>query len=147
MVYGRSDKNYDFRRFKTISVFGNETRNNIINMSTANDLQDQLLRYVNEFKSKARPQNPESKKVKEYVLNSARALLKGTEMLFKTFESVILLKPEELKKGKGLKILTRKQMLQRLPIALAQIKAGNNPESLLNEIRQIIYSLHQSKNY
>ena len=45
--------------------------------------------------------------------------------------------------GKGLKILTSKQMLQRLPIALAQ--AGNNSESLLNEIRQIIYSLYQSK--
>ena len=48
-------------------------------------------------------------------------------------------------KGKGLKILTPKQMLQRLPIALAQVKAGNNSESLLNEIRQIVYSLYQSK--
>ena len=48
-------------------------------------------------------------------------------------------------KGKGLKILTPKQMLQRLPIALAQVKTGNNSESLLNEIRQIVYSLHQSK--
>ena len=47
--------------------------------------------------------------------------------------------------GKGLKILTPKQMLQRLPIALAQVKAGNNSESLLNEIRQIVYSLYQSK--
>ena len=36
-------------------------------------------------------------------------------------------------------------MLQRLPIALAQVKAGNNAENLLNEIRQIIYSLYQSK--
>ena len=44
-----------------------------------------------------------------------------------------------------LKILTPKQMLQRLPIALAQVKADNNSESLLNEIRQIIYSLYQSK--
>ena len=48
-------------------------------------------------------------------------------------------------KGKGLKILTPKQMLQRLPIALAQVKAGNNSESLLNEIRQIVYCLCQSK--
>ena len=47
--------------------------------------------------------------------------------------------------GTGLKILTSKQMLQRLPIALAQVKAGNNSENLLNEIRQIIYSLYQSK--
>ena len=48
-------------------------------------------------------------------------------------------------KGTGLKILTPKQMLQRLPIALAQVKAGNNSENLLNEIRQIIYSLYQAK--
>ena len=48
-------------------------------------------------------------------------------------------------KGTGLKILTPKQMLQRLPIALAQVKTGNNSESLLNEIRQNVYSLYQSK--
>ena len=48
-------------------------------------------------------------------------------------------------KGAGLKILTPKQMLQRLPIALAQVKAGNNSETLLNEIRQIVYYLYQSK--
>ena len=48
-------------------------------------------------------------------------------------------------KGTGLKILIPKQMLQRLPIALAQVKAGNNSEILLNEIRQIVYSLYQSK--
>ena len=46
-------------------------------------------------------------------------------------------------KGKGK--LTQKQMLQRLPISLAQVKAGNNSESFLNEIRQILYSLYQSK--
>ena len=47
-------------------------------------------------------------------------------------------------KGKGLKILTPKQILQRLPISLAQVKAGNTSENLLNEIRQIIYPLYQS---
>ena len=47
--------------------------------------------------------------------------------------------------GTGLKILTPKQMLQRLTISLAQIKADNNSQSLLIEIRQIIYSLYQSK--
>ena len=45
----------------------------------------------------------------------------------------------------GLKVLTPKQVLQRLPIALAQVKAGNNSESLLNKIRQIFHSLYQSK--
>ena len=47
--------------------------------------------------------------------------------------------------SKGLKILTSKQMLQRLPIDLAQVKASNNSENLLNETRQIVYSLYQSK--
>ena len=46
---------------------------------------------------------------------------------------------------KGLKILTTKQMLQRLPIALAQVKADNKSESLLTQIRQIVYSLYHSK--
>ena len=134
MVYKGSNETYDFRKFKTIRLFGNEIRNNIINISMAND------RPINEFKSKTRPQNYELKKVKEDVLHSARALLKETEMAFKAFESGILLKPENLNQGKGLKILTSKQMLQRLPIALAQIKAGNN-----SEMRPIVYSLYQSK--
>ena len=47
--------------------------------------------------------------------------------------------------GTGRKILTPKQMLQRLPIALAQVKAGNNSESFLNEIREVVYFLYQSK--
>ena len=51
----------------------------------------------------------------------------------------------ESKQGTGLKILTPKQMLQRLPIALAQIKAGSYSGSLLNEIKQIVCSLYQSK--
>ena len=47
--------------------------------------------------------------------------------------------------GKGLKILTPNQMLSRLPISLAQLKAENNSEKLKNEIRQILYSLYRSK--
>ena len=72
------------------------------------------------------------------------------EKILDAFESKIFsIKP----KGAGilnpnhskLKILSSKQMLQRLPIAPAQVKAGNNSESLLNEIRQSVYSLYQSK--
>ena len=48
--------------------------------------------------------------------------------------------PEE-----GLKILTPDQMLSRLPITLAQLKAGNNSQKLINEIRQLLYSLYRSK--
>ena len=55
------------------------------------------------------------------------------------FEARKLAREQE---GEGFKILTPNQMLKRLPIALAQIKAGNNSESLLNEIRQIVYYLY-----
>ena len=47
--------------------------------------------------------------------------------------------------GSGLKILTPNQMLSRLTITLAQLKAGNNSEKLKNEIRQLLYSLYRSK--
>ena len=63
-------------------------------------------------------------------------------MVYKAFESEIFLKSEELKTGTGLKLLTPKQMLRRLSIAYAQIKTGNNSESLVNEIKQIVYSLY-----
>ena len=74
----------------------------------------------------------------------------GREMFLDPFKSKIFLTKS---KGSGilntnhskLKILTPKQMLKRLPIALAQVKAGNNSENLLNEIRKIVYSLYQSK--
>ena len=48
--------------------------------------------------------------------------------------------------GKGIKILTPNQMLSRLPITLAQLKARNNSEKLKNEIRQLLYFLYRSKN-
>ena len=48
-------------------------------------------------------------------------------------------------KGKGLQILTPNQMLSRLAITLAQLNAGTNSEKLKNEIRQLLYSLHRSK--
>ena len=72
------------------------------------------------------------------------------EKVLKSFESKIfstksegvgILNPDNSK----LKVLTPTQMLQRLPIALPQEEASNNTEGLLNEIRQIVYSLHQLK--
>ena len=74
----------------------------------------------------------------------------GRERILDAFESKVfsiksngagILNPSHSK----LKIFTPKQMLQRLPIAFAQVKAGNNSDNLLNGIRQIVYSLYQSK--
>ena len=50
---------------------------------------------------------------------------------------------EQNQQGQGSKILTPNQMLSRLPISLAQLKAGNNSEKLKNEIRQLLYSLYR----
>ena len=66
----------------------------------ANDEKNELLEHIREFKSKTRPQNSESKKVKEYVLNSARTLLKAREMVFKAFQIGMSLKSEKLKQSK-----------------------------------------------
>ena len=71
--------------------------------------------------------------------NSVNAFYECRELTLNAFESGIF--PLKEKKGKGLKILTPKQMLKRLPVAMAQVRAGNTSENVLNEIRQIIYSL------
>ena len=65
--------------------------------------------------------------------------------LFDDYSLMISEAKNKATKGTALKILILKQMLQRLPIALALVKAGNSSENLLNEIRQIVYSLYQSK--
>ena len=78
------------------------------------------------------------------------SFFEGREKILDAFESKIF---SIKSKGAGIvnpnhskfKVLTPKQMLQRLPIAFAQVKAGNNSESLSNWIRQIVYSLYQSK--
>ena len=146
MVYKTTNKTYDFRNFKTIRAFGSKIRNNVVDMYTANVDQMNLRLYIKDFVSKTKPQNLELIKLKKEVLDSAKALFNGREMVYKAFQSGIFPRPEELQQeGEGLKILTRIQMLKRLPIALAQVKAGNNSESLLNEIRQIVYSLYRSK--
>ena len=113
-------------------------------MDTANIEQANLLSYINDF-TKTKPRDPEKRRLRADVFNSVSSLVQGREMVLTAFKSGIFHKPEESQKGKGLKILTPNQMLKRLPIALAQVKAGNNSESSLNEIRQIVYSLYRSK--
>ena len=87
-----------------------------------------------------------------YTIKNVKNLYDSRQKIIDLFNNYSKIKSESIyrskqneSKGKGLKILTPKQMLQRLPIALAQVKAGNNSESLLNEIKKIVYSLYQSK--
>ena len=150
MVYKETNKTYDFRNFKTIRAFGNEIRNNVISLDTANIEQANLLSYISNF-MKTKPQDPEKRKLRADVLNSVTGLVQGREAVLTAFKSGKFQVSKESQEGKGanegerIKILTPNQMLKRLPIALAQVKAGNNTESLLNEVRQIVYSLYRSK--
>ena len=73
----------------------------------------------------------------KYKIDMIKNLYDFRKHVIKIFDDYNL-----MQKGEGLKILPPNQMLKRLPIALAQVKAGNNSESLLNEIRQIVYSLY-----
>ena len=86
------------------------------------------------------------------TINNVKNLYDSRQKIIYLFNSYSKIRSEAIYKSKqnkteekGLKILAPKQMLQRLPIALAQVTAGNNSQNLLNEIRQIIYSLYQSK--
>ena len=149
MFYKSTNRNYDFRGFKTIRTYGNDIRNNVTSLKAANLEQANLMAHLYDFTKNTKPQNPEQKKLKSDVLNSVVALAKGRELMYNAFRSGIFHRLENSQEGDGvnemLKILTPNQMLKRLPIALAQVKAGNNSESLLNEIRQIVYSLYRSK--
>ena len=74
--------------------------------------------------------------MKADVTDSMTSLFQGREMVINAFKNGIFQSSKESQPN---------QMLKRLPIPLAQVKAGNNSESLLNEIRHIVHSLYRSK--
>ena len=97
--------------------------------------------------------NPDHKSDKQlYTIKNVKNLYDSRQKIIDLFNNYSKIRSEDLYKskqnkaeGKGLKTLTPKQMLQRLRIVLSQVKAGNNSENLLNEIRQLVYSLYQWK--
>ena len=102
------------------------------------------------FRKKYETKKSRIKREKEIVLQNQYNFFESREKILDAFESKIF---SIKSKGSGIlnpdrskpKILSPKQMLQRLPIPLAQVKARIKSESLLNEIGQIVYSLFQSK--
>ena len=147
LVYRASEYTYSFQNFRTIRAFGRDIYNGEITLKEVDEDQTSLLNEIMNFRVKSKPQDEEKKKD---VLTNLYKFFKGREKVLNAFDSKIIPIKD---KGTGylesepfsFKILTPNQMLKRLPIALAQVKAGNNSESLLNEIRQIVYSLYQSK--
>ena len=150
LIYETSEYIYSFKHFQTIKTFVRDIYEGKITIEGADEYQTNLSVEIMNFRKNTKPRSQEKKQEKEILLENLYKFWKGREKVLDAFESKIFLtKP----KGAGilnpdhskLKILTHKQMLQRLPIALAQVKTGYNSKSLLNQIRQIVYSLYQSK--
>ena len=101
-----------------------EMKNQLVNLinSGLKDLKEEIKKM-----SKAETDNEKPDK----IVNIVEKILKFNE---------------QNEQGQGIKILTHQQMLNRLPIALAQLQAGNNSNKLKNEIRQLLYSLYHLKN-
>ena len=83
-------------------------------------------------------------KIIKYLPENKTFKIEENKKMIDIVERILELNSEK-QLGLGLKILTPNQMLSRLPITLAQLKAGNNSEKLKNEIRQLLYSLYRSK--
>ena len=150
LVYKTNIHAYDFQTFQTIRTFARDIYNGEISLEEANEDQEKLLDEIIYFNKKTKPKNERKKQEKEDVIKNLRNFYNGRKKVIKAFNSKIF--PIKTKgtgylkyKPSSFKILTPNQMLKRLAIALGQIKAGNNSESLLNEIRQIAYSLYRSK--
>ena len=124
----------------------NEIKDNQINFNDAVKREKEILNKISSIKIGKR-----TTKQMEVIGNFEKFYISREEVInfFRDCGKMILDASYRSKQngtmGKGLKILTPRQMLQRLPIALAQVKAGNNSKSLLNEIRKIVYSLYQAK--
>ena len=139
-------KDVSFYEYMDSKELFNAIKNSQIKFSEVKNKQNEFLNKLSNIKIGKK--TPEQKE----VINNLEKFYNSREEVINFFRDYIEMlsdanynaKQNETE-GKGLKILTPKQMLQRLPIALAQVKAGNNSEILLNEIRQIVYSLYQSK--
>ena len=129
----------EFLWYKDSLELFNAIKDNQINFDDVVKRQNEFLNKLSNIKIGKK--TPEQKE----VINNLEKFYNSREEVINFFRDYIEMlsdakydaKQNETK-GKGLKILTPKQMLQRLPIALAQVKAGNNSESSLNEIRQIV---------
>ena len=132
-----------FSTFETIRSFGDNVYTGKINLNEDDRDQINLLEKMVEFTNKFRPNTKEGGRKERNTFYSISLFFEYRKFTLNAFKSGIL--PIKSRQGKWLKILTPKQMLQTLPIALVKAKAGNTSENLLNEIRQTILFLYWEK--
>ena len=143
-VTANNRSSYTFSEVEDPITFLNEIKKGETSLEEAKITQENFLEYLSVIRKGNK--NAEQKK----TLANINMLYNARNEAIKFIEDygLMILEAKKLareQEGTGLKILTPNQILKRLPIALAQVKAGNNSECLLNEIRQIVYSLYRSK--
>ena len=135
---------YSFSELEDPLTFLNEIQKGETSLEEAKTTQQNYLEYLNIIQK-----GNKNAKQRKYLANINMLYNARNDAIkfIEDYDSMILdaKKLAKEQEGTGLKILTPNQMLKRLPIALAQVKAGNFSENLLNEIRQIVYSLYRSK--
>ena len=139
-----SGKKFYFDGLENPIAFLNDIKKGKISLEEAKNKQQNYRNYLNVIRRGNKNANKKNALANINIhFNARNSAIKFIE----DYGSMILetKKLAEKQEGTGLKISTPNEMLKRLPIALAQIKAGNNSESLLNEIRHIAYSLFRSK--
>ena len=143
-VVERSGLEYNFNKIKDPITLLNNIKEGKISVEEAKEKQKDYYSYLNTIQRGNKNASQKRTSANINILFNARD---NAIKYIEDYRSMILeaRKLAREQEGTGLKILTSNQMLKRLPIALAQIKAGNNSESLLNEIRQIVYYLYRSK--
>ena len=122
-------KHFNFQKPSDMLILLNKTNARTKNSELVNIINSGLEDLKEEIKNMSK---------KEIKIKNPDKIVEIVEMILKV--------NKQNQQGKGLKILTPNQMLSRLPIALAQLEAGNNSEKLKNGIRQLLYSLYPSKN-
>ena len=126
----------------------NEIENGEIKLADVKNNQEMFKSNLSEIRKESNNNSNKKSKEQKNTIQNIKMLYKSRNEVIKFFDDYSIMTSEaknETTKGTGLKILIPKQMLQRLPIAFAQVKAGKNSENLLNEIRKIVYLLYQSK--
>ena len=136
-----------YKEFDNTLDLIDKIREDKIRLADAKNDQIKLKLELSEIK-RGKKRNQSKEKKKKNTLCNIEILYKAKNNaieFYDDYSSMISGARHEATEEKGLKILTSKQMLQRLPIAFAQVKANNNSNILLNEIRKSVYSLYQSQ--
>ena len=142
-VVKSSGDEYRFNKIKDPITFLDDIKKGKISLEEAKEQQQDYYNYLNTIRKGNEGANQKRTLVNINIFFNVR----DNAIKFNEDYGSMILEAKRLAKQEGeeFKILTPNQMLKRLPIALAEIKADKNSESLLNEIRQIAYSLYRSK--